>query len=62
MSDKYDVIVVGAGHNNLSAAGFLAASGKRVLDLEKRPYVGTAPGRRSHKTGTPTNATSNGEQ
>lgn len=52
MPDRYDVIVVGAGHNNLTAAGYLAKAGKRVLVLEKNAVVGggvvsqevTAPG------------------
>ena len=39
MSD-YDVIVVGAGHNGLTAATVLAKEGLKVLDLEKNGYVG----------------------
>src|SRR5215216_5581539 len=38
----YDVIVVGAGHNGLTAAGYLAHAGLRVCVLERRDIVGGA--------------------
>jgi phytoene dehydrogenase-like protein len=38
----YDAIVVGAGHNGLVAACYLAKSGLDVLVLEKNPWVGGA--------------------
>ncbi|WP_069801266.1 phytoene desaturase family protein [Thermogemmatispora onikobensis] len=38
----YDVIIIGAGHNGLVAAGYLARAGKRVLVLEQRDRVGGA--------------------
>ncbi len=38
----YDVIVVGAGHNGLTCAGYLARAGLRVLVAERRPIVGGA--------------------
>lgn len=38
----YDAIVVGAGHNGLIAAGYLAKAGKRVLVLERRSIIGGA--------------------
>ncbi|WP_263368058.1 phytoene desaturase family protein [Edaphobacter bradus] len=41
-SRVWDVIVVGAGHNGLACATYLARSGKRVLVLESRRRVGGA--------------------
>ena len=39
---RYDAIVVGAGHNGLVTAAYLARAGRRVLVLERRPIVGGA--------------------
>ena len=39
---RWDVIVVGAGHNGLTCAAYLARAGKRVLVLEARTRVGGA--------------------
>jgi phytoene dehydrogenase-like protein len=38
----YDAVVIGAGHNGLIAAGYLAKAGARVLVLERRSIVGGA--------------------
>ncbi len=42
MSERWDVIVIGGGHNGLVAAGLLARRGRRVCVLERRPVVGGA--------------------
>ncbi len=39
---KYDAIVIGAGHNGLTNAAYLAKAGLDVLLLEKNPYIGGA--------------------
>ncbi|HEY9527535.1 MAG TPA: NAD(P)/FAD-dependent oxidoreductase [Anaerolineales bacterium] len=40
MTNNYDTIIIGAGHNGLVAAAYLAKQGKRVLVLERRSIVG----------------------
>ena len=40
MTNQYDTIVIGAGHNGLVAAAYLARQGKKVLVLERRAIVG----------------------
>lgn len=40
MSEGYDVIAIGAGHNGLVAAAYLAKAGKKVLILEKNDIAG----------------------
>src|SRR6201988_5138681 len=54
---KYDAIVVGAGHNGLTAAAYLARAGLSTLVLERRAIVGgccvteeIAPGCRASTT------------
>ena len=39
---RWDVIVVGAGHNGLTCAAYLARAGRRVLVLEARERIGGA--------------------
>jgi phytoene dehydrogenase-like protein len=42
MNEIYDAIIVGGGHNGLTAAGYLAKAGLKTLVLERRPVVGGA--------------------
>jgi len=39
---KYDVVIIGAGHNGMICAAYLARAGKKVLVLERRHLVGGA--------------------
>ena len=38
----HDVIIIGGGHNGLTAAAYLARAGRKVLVLERRPVLGGA--------------------
>ena len=40
--DKYDAIIIGGGHNGLTAAAYLSKAGKKVLVLERRHVLGGA--------------------
>ncbi len=42
MKSRYDVVILGAGHNGLVAATYLARAGLSVLLLEKNDYIGGA--------------------
>ncbi|MGH7929169.1 MAG: phytoene desaturase family protein, partial [Candidatus Binatia bacterium] len=42
MATIYDAIIIGAGHNGLTAAAYLAKAGKKVLVLERRHVLGGA--------------------
>ncbi len=39
-SDRFDVVVAGAGHNSMIAAAYLAKAGYKIVLLEGRPKVG----------------------
>jgi phytoene dehydrogenase-like protein len=39
-ANRYDAIVIGAGHNGLVAANYLVKAGRKVLVLERRDIVG----------------------
>jgi phytoene dehydrogenase-like protein len=38
--NSYDIVVMGAGHNGLTAAAYLAKAGKKVLVLESKSHFG----------------------
>ena len=40
MSETYDIVTIGSGHNGLVAAAYMAAAGKEVLVVEKQPFFG----------------------
>src|SRR5258707_3368264 len=42
MASSFDAIIIGAGHNGLVTACYLARAGWKVLMLERRPLVGGA--------------------
>ncbi len=42
MSDRYDAVIVGGGHNALVSAAYLARSGFRVIVLERLDHLGGA--------------------
>ena len=42
MKSRYDVVILGAGHNGLVAASYLGRAGLSVLLVEKNDYIGGA--------------------
>ena len=42
MANRYDAVIIGGGHNGLTAAAYLARAGRRVLVLERRHVLGGA--------------------
>src|SRR5690606_7550137 len=40
MTETYDIVTIGSGHNGLVASAYLAAAGKKVLVLERNPWFG----------------------
>ena len=42
MTDTYDVVILGGGHNGLTTAAYLAGAGCKVVVLEKNGTVGGA--------------------
>ena len=42
MNKRYDVVIIGGGHNGLVTAAYLAKARKRVLVLERRSVLGGA--------------------
>src|SRR3974390_2829828 len=42
MTGRHDIVIIGAGHNGLVTAAYLARAGRTVLVLERRELVGGA--------------------
>ena len=47
MTEQYDAIIIGAGHNGLVCSCYLAKAGKKVLVLEANNQIGGAAVTRS---------------
>src|SRR5512147_721805 len=42
MTQRYDAVIIGGGHNGLTAAAYLARAGRKMLVLERRHVLGGA--------------------
>src|SRR5206468_12995392 len=42
MNSKYDVVIIGGGHNGLVNAAYLARAGKKIVVCERRHVLGGA--------------------
>ena len=42
VANRYDAVIIGGGHNGLTAAAYLARAGRTVLVLERRHVLGGA--------------------
>jgi phytoene dehydrogenase-like protein len=42
LSERYDAIIIGGGHNGLTCGAYLARAGLKTLVLERRPVLGGA--------------------
>jgi phytoene dehydrogenase-like protein len=42
VSQRYDAVIIGGGHNGLVSAAYLARAGLRTLVLERRHVLGGA--------------------
>ncbi|MDY6861441.1 MAG: NAD(P)-binding protein, partial [Thermodesulfobacteriota bacterium] len=40
MNGEYEIVLIGSGHNALACGAYLARAGKKVIVLEKLPYIG----------------------
>lgn len=56
MTDQYDVLIIGAGHNGLVCAAYLAKAGKKVLVLERADQTGGAAKTRELSSGVQVSA------
>lgn len=57
MQDKFDVVIIGGGHNGMVAAGYLSRAGRRVLLLESRATLGGPAGNIEYFPGYRTSVT-----
>ena len=48
---RYDAIIIGAGHNGLTNAAYLAKAGLDVVVVEKNDYIGGAAASREMHEG-----------